>query len=612
MRRRLLPLLLLPFGCLPAAWAGDIFSLQLTDSEGRLHNLAEARKSKAAVFLFLGTDCPLSNRYSPDLSRLFAEYSGRGVKFYAVHSDPFISAGQVRKHAREFGYPFPALLDWTQALARGTGATVTPEAAVISPGGKVLYRGRIDDRLVDFGKERQHPGRHDLRIALDEILAGKPVSKPFTKALGCDIPLTRGSSPEPGPTFTRDIAPILYRNCVGCHRPGQVAPFSLLSYQDAAKRAGLIASVTQSRYMPLWKPQPGYGKFQGERRLTEAEISRLGEWAGDGAPEGDPADLPPAPKFPEGWQLGKPDLVAGLPQPFAVPASGPDIYQCFVIPLDLPQDRYVKAVEFRPGNPRLVHHALFFADLSGEARRRAGAGAGPGYPCFGVPGFVPSGSLGGWSPGGGPIQFPDGAAAVLKKGSDLVMQIHFHPAGKSEQEQSTLALYFTGSPPKKKLVDVALGSHNIDIPPGRKDYKIRDHFTLPVDVEAIGIIPHAHFICRDMKGVAVLPDGTRKGLLWIRDWDFNWQEQYRYETPVHLPADTLLEMEFTYDNSAGNPRNPNRPPQRVMWGPGITDEMAGLHIEVIPDRMEELPVLGQALWGKIMRSVGGKFFQLPR
>ncbi|MBI3667236.1 MAG: hypothetical protein HY236_13595 [Acidobacteria bacterium] len=191
------------------------------------------------------------------------------------------------------------------------------------------------------------------------------------------------------------------------------------------------------------------------------------------------------------------------------------------------------------------------------------------------------------------------------------MQIHFHPTGKPEMEQASIALYFSDAPPGKRIADVALGSRHIDIPPGESAYKVRDHFTLPIDVEAVGIIPHAHYLCKDMKGIALLPDGTKKWLIWIRDWDFNWQEQYRYEQPLRLPAGTRLEMEFTYDNSDRNPRNPSHPPQRVLWGPDSTDEMAGLHIQVIPVRMSEMPLLMQALWGKFMRSVGGKFFTLP-
>ena len=407
-------------------------------------------------------------------------------------------------------------------------------------------------------------------------------------------------------TFARDVAPILYRHCAACHRPGEVAPFPLLTYADAAKRAALIATVTASRYMPPWEPEPGYAHFLGARRLSDRDIATLRHWAQAGAPEGDPSQLPPAPHFPDGWQLGTPDLAVRMPTPFAVAADGPDLYQCIVIPLHLTEDKYVRALEFRPGARRVVHHALFLLDAAHIARRN-----GDAYSCFGTPGFLPSGALGGWTPGMQPERIPEGLQRILRKGSDLVLQVHYHPTGKPETDQSTLGLYFAKEPPAKWVADIALGSHQIDIPAGERSYKVRDHFTTPVDVQAIGIIPHAHYICKDMQGWAILPDGSRKWLIWIRDWNFNWQEQYRYAAPVKLPAGTRLEMEFTYDNSDANPRNPNHPPRRVVWGPDTTDEMAGLHVQAVPEDMADWQELGQALWGKIMRMVGGGFYRKP-
>jgi hypothetical protein len=408
-----------------------------------------------------------------------------------------------------------------------------------------------------------------------------------------------------GVTFSRDVAPILYQHCASCHRPGQVAPFSLLTYADAAKRATLIATVTASRYMPPWEPEPGYGHFQGARRMGDAEIATLRQWAAAGAPEGNPAELPPAPDFPEGWQLGTPDVTLRMPQPFAVAADGPDQYQCFVIPLRLTEDKYIRAIEFRPEARSVVHHALFLLDAGHIAARRMGAT----YPCFGTPGFLPSGALGGWTPGMQPARMPEGLQMILHKGSDLVMQIHYHPTGKPETDQSELGLYFTDKPPTKWVADIALVSNHIDIPAGERAYQVRDHFETPVDVEVVGIIPHAHYICKDMKGWAILPDGRKKWLIWIRDWNFNWQEQYRYAVPMKLPAGTRFEMEFTYDNSEANPRNPNHPPKRVVWGPATTDEMAGLHVQVVPEDMDDWHELGQALWGKVMRMVGGGFYR---
>jgi len=408
------------------------------------------------------------------------------------------------------------------------------------------------------------------------------------------------------PTFAHDVAPILYRHCAACHRPGEVAPFSLLSYQDAAKRAKLIATVTASRYMPPWQPEPGYGRFQGERRLAGSDIATLQRWAAAGAPQGDPARTPQPPRFPEGWQLGTPDMTIQMPKPFAIPADGPDQYMCFDIPLHLSADKYVRAMEFRPEARAAVHHALFLLDAAHIGRQK-----GEAYSCFGTPGFLPSGALGGWTPGMQPARMPDGLQLIMSKASDLVLQIHYHPNGKPQTDQSTLGLYFTDKAPTKWVADIPLGSHHIDIPAGDRAYKVRDHFTLPVDVEAVAIIPHAHYICKQMDGWAILPDGRKQWLLRIRDWNFDWQEQYRYVTPIKLPAGTDVQMEFTYDNSDANPRNPNHPARRVVWGPDTTDEMAGLHVQVVPEDMDDWHELGQSLWGKFMRSVGGGFYKKP-
>ncbi|HTM47486.1 MAG TPA: hypothetical protein VL285_02320 [Bryobacteraceae bacterium] len=408
-------------------------------------------------------------------------------------------------------------------------------------------------------------------------------------------------------TFTRDVAPILYKRCVSCHRTGEAGPFPLVSYADSAKRAGLIAQVTASRYMPPWKPVAGHGDFEGARGLTQSEIDTLGRWARGGAREGDPAELPPLPPA-GGRALKDPDLSVRMIQSYAVPAEGPDLYRCFVIPLGLKSVRYADAIEFRPGNPKVVHHALLFLDRAGVARKKESS-PGAGYECFGAPGFLPGAGLGGWSPGSPSIRMPDGVSAVLDARSDLVLQVHFHPTGKVETGQAEVAFRFTVRPPSRRLLDIPLGSRRIDIAAGEKAYKVTDHFTLPVDVEVIGIIPHAHYLCKEMKGVARLPDGSVRWLIWIQDWDFNWQEPYRYKIPLRLPEGTRLEMEFLYDNSEGNVRNPSHPPRRVRWGPDSTDEMAGLHVQALAARESDVAELVQALWGKTMRSVGGGFYR---
>ncbi|HTS62975.1 MAG TPA: hypothetical protein VMH28_13190 [Candidatus Acidoferrales bacterium] len=406
------------------------------------------------------------------------------------------------------------------------------------------------------------------------------------------------------PTFSHDVAPLLYHRCANCHHAGGVAPFALLTYADASKRAALIAQVTAKHFMPPWLPaEPA---FRNEMKLTAAEIAILARWSAAGAPEGDPREAPRAPQFAEGWTLGKPDLEAGMPAAFQVPSEGPDLYQCFAVPAPSPRDHWVRALDIRPGNARAVHHVILFQDTTHTARARD---RGTGYPCFGTPGFLPALGLGGWTPGFLPARNPDDMPELLHGGADLVLQIHYHPTGKPETDRTRLALYFTDQPPKRRAQDIPLTSNRIDIPPGDRAYKVTDHFTIPVDVDAIAVIPHAHYVCRSMYGYAVLPDGTRRTLLRIPDWNFNWQQQYRFAEPVRLPEDTEVFMEFTYDNSDANPRNPNHPPARIRWGPGTADEMAGLHIQVVPLHPEDADELSQALWGKMMRALGGGVYR---
>jgi mono/diheme cytochrome c family protein len=524
--------------------------------------------AEITVYLFLAATCPLSIRLLPEIERIKSDYAPRGVRF---------ETGDA-------------------ARAKKLGARVTPQVVVTDVRGRILYRGRIDDRSPAPGIYRA-PSKHDLRDALDALLSGKPAPAFETRATGCAIALD-----PPGRrstvTFSKQIAPIVFRHCVECHRPDGSAPFALGSYADAAPRASALAQVARARLMPPWKAEPGPHPFEGAARLDESEIRLLETWAREGAPEGDPSAAPPVPQFTSRWELGAPDMVIRMPAPFNVPASSPDLYRCIVVPLKLASDRYVRAYDFRPGNRRLVHHALIFVDALHAARKN-----GETYPCFGVPGFLPSAAIGGWTPGFTATRYPPQTAVRLRSDADLVFQIHYHPDAVDASDQSELALYLTPDAPKRRMMEVALGSRDLDIQPGQRRYVVRDRFELPVDVEVTGIIPHAHYICRTMTGRAVLPDGKRVDLIRIEDWDFNWQRHYRYARPFVLPAGTRLEMEFVYDNSSANPRNPSAPPRRVQWGPGSTDEMAGLHVQVIPLRDDDAAELGQALWGKIMRAI---------
>jgi hypothetical protein len=403
------------------------------------------------------------------------------------------------------------------------------------------------------------------------------------------------------PTFDKDIAPILYQNCASCHRPGEVAPFSLLTYQDAAKRAALLAAVTEKRVMPPWKPEPGYGSFANERRLSDAQLALIREWAKAGAPEGDARDKPAPPVFPEGWAGGQPDKILTVGQKFTVSPDGPDQYRCFVLPMDIDSDVYVSAMEFRPGNRRVVHHALVFLDSSGTARKLAADSHDGGYACFGGVGFPPSGMIGGWAPGATPPPAVAGMAYPIQKGTDVVVQIHYHPDGKPEEDQSSLGLRYSG-PPTKGRTGIVMSYRRIDIPAGDAHYAVKSAVTLPRDVDLFGITPHAHYLGKDMRVNAYLPDGTTQPLIWIKDWDFNWQGQYRYREPIHLPKGTRIELEYVYDNSDDNPRNPAHPPVRVTWGEETRNEMAVLFLSVALPTPADVPAFRQAMRMEMLES----------
>jgi tetratricopeptide (TPR) repeat protein len=415
--------------------------------------------------------------------------------------------------------------------------------------------------------------------------AGSSIVAPAIALLGLVVVSAGGIDTRPGTqaapvTFTKDISPILFSHCTNCHRPDGNAQISLLTYDAVKRHATQIRTVTKSRYMPPWKPEAGYGTFVGERRLTDQQVQLIERWISDGLVEGDPSDLPPQPRWAPGWQLGEPDLVVTLPE-YTLRSDGTDLFRNFVVPIPGAGTRYVSAVEFRPGN-RAVHHADILVDSTPASRRLDEADPEPGYE--GVISFsahYPDGHSLGWTPGKVAALSPKGLAWRLEAGTDFVVQLHMQPTGKSEHVQPAIGLFFTKDAPTRTPSIVRLGRRNLDIAPGLADYRTNDSYVLPVDVEVQSIQPHAHYRARELRAWATLPDGTRRWLIVIRNWDFNWQDLYQYSEPFHLPAGTRLEMEYVFDNSAANPRNPDHPPKRVLWGFRTTDEMSDLFVQVM-------------------------------
>jgi Tfp pilus assembly protein PilF len=407
---------------------------------------------------------------------------------------------------------------------------------------------------------------------------------------GCQrsSPGVSDGSPPRTLTFNADIAPIVSNRCAPCHRPGEPVPFSLVDYDDVRAHAQDIASATRNRRMPPWLPEAGYGEFSNERRLTDSEIAVIQQWVAEGTIEGDPAARPSPRQWPVGWQLREPDLVLRMPESYVLPAAGSDVFRNFVIPVPLSGTRYVRAMELRPGNPRLVHHASIGVDRMRLSRGIDRADTEPGFAA--MPDDQVQ-NMFGWTPGKTPfLETPD-SAWPLDKGSDLILQLHLLPSGKPEVVDATIGVFFSDTPPSRVPILIKLESRTIDIPAGRSDYIVEDTYSLPVDVDVLNVYPHAHYLARDIKGFATLPDGTVKWLIWIKAWDFRWQDQYRYAAPLFLPKGATLTMRFTYDNSAANPNNPHRPPQRVKWGAHSSDEMAVLWLETLPRRSDDASML---------------------
>ena len=406
-------------------------------------------------------------------------------------------------------------------------------------------------------------------------------------------------------TFNQHIAPILFEHCATCHRPVQSAPgatldpndplciagapFALLDYASARAHADEIAQATLTRAMPPWLPEPGHGEFVNTRRLSDSQVALIQQWVRQGATQGDPSSAPKPPVFPDGWQLGTPDLVVKSAEAYTLRPGKDEVFRTFVVPVPSSPTRHVRAIEFRADNPRVIHHANVAVDPARVSRPLDRADPGPGFAAMPEDAVQ---NVFGWSPGKVPILEPTDTAWRLDEGSDLIVQLHMVPGARTERVQPSIGLFFASTPPTREPIVVKLESKSIDIPAGTANHVVEDSYVLPVDVTAVSVYPHAHYLAREVSGTATLPDGTVTPLLLIREWDVRWQDQYRYREPLTLPRGTTLRMRFTYDNSTTNPRSP-KPPRRVVWGQQSTDEMGALWVEVIPLRREDGDILAR-------------------
>jgi len=527
---------------------------------------------RGTVRLYLSTDCPVAAKYTPRIQQLARDYSSRGIRFEALFPNALETAEKVADYARERGYAFPARLDPGAQQARKDGITMVPTVVIFDAKNRMVYRGPLDDNKTEENVQRRY-----AREVLDKLVAGQDV--PFREVpveLGCLLMAAEAPTTQPATvTFAEHVAPVLYKHCTPCHRPGEVAPFHLTSYEEAKKWAPMIAWATETKRMPPWKAEPNYNRFLDENHLTDEQIRLLKRWAEAGAPRGDARKEPAPPKYAEGWLLGKPDLVLKIDRPFRLDATGRDVYRNFVFKTDFKETKWVRAIDVRPGNRAVVHHVIAFLDERGQSHsleEKQGDGQ-PGYSTFGGIGFLPSGSLGGWAPGLQPRFAPEGTAFELKPGTTIVLQVHYHKSGKPEEDQTELAIYFAKEPPKRSLQLAWIANPLFRIPPGAKDHLVRMRYPVPVDVTAYAAMPHMHLLGKEMKAWVQKPDGTTTPLIWVKNWEFNWQFIYHFQQPMKIPAGSVVHVEARYDNSEENPNNPNRPPQPVTWGEQTTDEM---------------------------------------
>ncbi len=572
----------------PASLQQPVNALVWKDIAGNQYSDALFSKNSVTVFVFTSTQCPISNLYTTRIKELEKQYHARGVQFFVVNSNQEDTLQMVKKYSAKCSYNFPVVKDNGTAIADKLHASRTPESIVLDSKGVVRYRGRIDDNT-----DRNKIVRHDLADALEAVVTGGIVSRPRTLATGCVI--FRDSSQTHSTmtskyTYSHDIAPILNANCVVCHRAGETGPFSLTTYQEAKTWAAAIKDYTARRVMPPWKAVPGYGDFHDTRSLSSQQIAMISNWADSGAPQGSIGSSAALPSFPAPgkWAMGTPDVELKPEGAYHLAAEGADVYRNYVLPYNVTSDQYIKGIAFQAGNRAVVHHIILFLDMSGKSVELDKADPEPGYSVpgttIGVP-FLQTIWVAGWAPGNTPRLMPPGIAFKMPKGAKLVLQVHYHKSGQQETDLSRMALYFTDkSSVDKEIYTNALIYPYLALKPGIANQVVRQKLTLPVDVHAFSVAPHMHMLGRIMKVNATLPTGEKIPLVYINDWDFNWQETYRYKKPVALPKGTVIDMEASFDNSEMNPRQPSHPPKYVSWGEQTTDEMCICFFQMTVDK----------------------------
>lgn len=546
----------------PAVIGRKIESFTLQDYRGKEVSLAELKDAKVVVVTFVGTECPLAKLYGPKLAKFAKDYESKGVSFLAIDSNVQDSLSAIAAYARVHEISFPVLKDLSNRVADQFSAERTPTVYVLDGERKIRYTGRIDDQYgIGFQKDKAR--ERELVAALDEVLAGKKVTKEITEPQGCFIGRARDPKADSQVTYSKHIAPILNKRCVECHRKGDIAPFELTNYKQASGWAEMIQEVVEENRMPPWHADPKHGKFVNDRRLSTEEKKIIKDWVAAGAPEGNPKDLPTPPSFPEtGWQLPrKPDLVVNMRStPYNVQAEGTVKYQYFIADSGLNEDKWIEAIEVQPGNRAVVHHILVFAIAANGQGLEGGAG---------VQGFLAA-----YVPGLRAIPYPEGMAKKISKGARLVFQIHYTPNGSKQEDMSKIGFQFADEKKIKYEVRTmsAANQRGLSIPPGADNHPLEANRTMRTETQLLAFMPHMHLRGKAFSYEAILPDGKKETLLDVPAYDFNWQTAYRLSEPKKLPSGTRIHAVAHFDNSEKNLSNPD-PKATVRWGDQTWNEM---------------------------------------
>ncbi len=530
-----------------------IENFRLEDSYGTARELNDLRDKPVVVIAFLGTECPLANLYMPRLAGLAAKLDAQGVSFFGINSNQQDSITEVNAHAKKHNLPFPVLKDAGNKVADAFGAERTPELFVLDGDRVVRYRGRIDDQY-GIGYQKREPSRRDLELAIEELLAGNNVSLAETEPLGCLIGRVHRPQPSGDVTYSNQIARIMKERCVECHHEGQIAPFSLTNYEEVVGWAEMIQEVAHDRRMPPWFAAPEHDEFKNNPALTKEELATIDAWIEGGCPEGDPAQLPAAAEYAQGWGISRPDAIFyQSDKPFKVPAEGVVDYQYYTVDPGWTEDKWIQQAEVKAGAPTVVHHVIVFIQE-------------PGGQPFGAPQMA-------YAPGMTPRRLPPGTAIRARAGSKLVFQNHYTPNGTATEDRSYVGfVYVDPQTVTHEVLGGACGQMQLAIPPHDANHKVVARKLFLKEALLLGMNPHMHVRGKSFKYELQLPDGTTEVLLDVPRYDFNWQLWYMLKEPRVIPKGARMVCTAYFDNSADNPANPD-PSKEVNWGEQTFEEM---------------------------------------